>query len=719
MPSENEHPPAAATMAVHAIHTPSNTFARMTVVAEWLLLVVLAAHMTTRTLPHAWRMLNGADFPNYYLTAHLAHEGDKTNRIYEWVWLERQKDHLGIDQSIAGMVPLTSFSTLALWPLSSLPPLAAKRCWLALTMGMLAVILILLQSMTRLPWRRILLVAALCVPLRVNIFVGQYYVLLLLVLTLACWLYLRQRRFWAGTMIALAFGLKIFPILYLLYFLRKRDWKAFAGGVAGAVAVAAASIGVFGWALNRTYVVQVLPWALRGEVMDPYSLQLSSISSLLHRLFIYEPQSNLHPAWNAPWLLAVLHPLLQLVVFAPAFLLATPQHACLQKVRLEWAAFLLACLTISTSPASYDFTLLILPMCFLWEALQSQKRHLAMAVLLFLYLAVGYPAWKTTGGAGWLALLGVPRLYAMLLLCMFSYVVLWRQDRGEGSARDMWMWSAALACGVALNITLGLRHQEGLYRDYPDRLSSPKEMLMAAHPVVDGRSVFFTAMLLQPLGYRTGEESDGVVRFRTSPVDQLTVAAGGGEQWIEEAHQKSQIISTGPNPIKVDDAEFPVASSDGKRLAFLREDHGRARMWVRALDQPASEDKPLTPPGLDVLEMAFLPDDGLVFAATSGNGRPELYLVNVAGKLSPLLTEEARYPAISPDGRWLAYSRLQRGNWNLWIREMHTGETRRITNADCNSVGPSWEVDSRTLVYASDCGRALWFTALCRRQVLP
>lgn len=716
MPLETEHVPETATTAMHAMHSPSNIFARTTVVGEWLLFVVLAAYMAAHTLPHAWRKLN-TDFPNYYLTAHLAHAGDTTNRIYEWIWIQRQKDHLAIAQPIVGMVPITPFSTLAVWPLSSLPALTAKHWWLALTMGMLAVDLILLQSMTRLPWRRILLVAALCFPLYANLLYGQYYVLLLFVLTLACWLHLRQRRFWAGMMVGLAFGLKIFPILYLLYFLRKRDWKAFEGGVVGSMAVATASIGVFGWALNRVYVAQVLPWALRGEGTDPYNLQASSISSLLHRLFIYEPQRNPHPALNAPWLLAVLIPLLQLVVFAPALLFATPKSTCSRRVRLEWAAILLASLAISTSPAFYDFTLLILPVCFVWEALQSQERRLATAALLFLYLAVGYPKWKTPTGTGWLALLGVPRLYAIVLLCIFSYMVLWWQDRAKKSTRDMWVWSAVLACGLALSISNGLRHQHGLYRNYQWRLAAPGEMYLATHPVVDGRSVLFTAML--PDGYRTGEESNGSVHFRASAVDDLAVAAGGGRQWIEEGQRRSQIISIGSNQMEIDDAEFPVASSDGKRVAYLREDHGRARIWMRALEQAAGEDKPMTPSGLDVLEMSFLPDDGLVFSATSGNGRPGLFLVNVAGNVSPFLTEETRYPAVSPDGRWLAYSRLQGGNWHLWIRKMDTGETRRITDADCNNVEPAWEADSRTLVYASDCGRQLWFTALCRRRVLP
>ncbi|HEY6373958.1 MAG TPA: glycosyltransferase family 87 protein [Edaphobacter sp.] len=131
---------------------------------------------------------------NYYLTARLVYEHYDTSRIYEWIWLQRQKDHRDIDQRIVGMVPITPFSTLVVYPLTSMPPLAAKRCWIILNLGLLFATAFLLRALTELPLRRIALVIALNFSLRVNFLYGQYYVLLLFLLTLSCWLYVRQRR---------------------------------------------------------------------------------------------------------------------------------------------------------------------------------------------------------------------------------------------------------------------------------------------------------------------------------------------------------------------------------------------------------------------------------------------------------------------------------------------------------------------------------------------
>jgi Tol biopolymer transport system component len=165
-------------------------------------------------------------------------------------------------------------------------------------------------------------------------------------------------------------------------------------------------------------------------------------------------------------------------------------------------------------------------------------------------------------------------------------------------------------------------------------------------------------------------------------------------------------------------AESPVASFDGRRLAFLREDHGRARIWVRSLDQPGKADRQVTSAELNVLDMSFLPGSELIFAADSG-GQPGLFTTQQAGGARSLGAEEARYPAVSPDGHWLAYSRLEGGNWNLWMRDLSNGQMQRLTHAACNAMEPAWAADSRTLVYASDCGRGLWFSALCRRPVVP
>ena len=107
------------------------------------------------------------------------------------------------------------------------------------------------------------------------------------------------------------------------------------------------------------------------------------------------------------------------------------------------------------------------------------------------------------------------------------------------------------------------------------------------------------------------------------------------------------------------------------------------------------------------------------FAAAEGAGWPKIFLVDRARGRSMVTIADARYPAISPDGRWMAYSHMEKGVWNLWLMDEETGATRRIADVPCNQMQPSWESDSRTLLYGTDCGRSVWFTAVARRSVWP
>jgi hypothetical protein len=687
---------------------------RIIKVLEWCAVAVLTAYLGGKTLPSAWHTLN-TDFPNYYLAARLSHENSDVTRIFEWQWIQRQKDHRAIDQRMVGMVPLTPFSTLIVRPFASLPPLTAKHYWIIVNLILLGFTIVLLRRITYLPWRRILLVIALSFPLHRNLLYGQYYVLLLFTLSLACWLYIRHLRFTAGLIVGLGFGLKIFPILYLLYFLRKRDMRALSGGIVSCIAVGIFSVLALGWQVNRTYVLEVVPWALRGEGLDPYNLTASSFTSLLHRLFIYEPQWNPHPAVHAPWLFALMLPIMQISVIGTVLLLSSSVVTNSRQIRLEWAAMLLAILTISTNPASYLFTLLILPVCLLWSSLETKRQYLVTGILLTLYCVAGLPAFKQPEWSGWHVFMGVPRLYALIGLSGLACVLLWRQTRiGERFGRTEARWACGMAVTLVVAIFAGLRHQKGLYDAYPYRLEMPSAVFMAANPQIRENRISFIAML--PRHYQAAVAKGPVANFSSGDLDQLSQTTSADKQWIEEAGLESNIVDANSHRVEIALAEYPVASADGKWIAFLREKQGRANLWLHEVGRGGDEDRQLTS-GSNVLETSFLGNE-LIFAAARDGKLPQVYNINRNGIIGVLVAEESRYPSVSPDGKWLAYSRMQRGTWNLWIRSMDTGQSIPITDAACNSIEPSWDNDSKTLIYASDCGRSLWFTALYKRRVI-
>jgi hypothetical protein len=679
-------------------------------------LVLLACYLFGHTLPRAWRSLN-TDFPNYYLAARLTREGVDPSRAYEWIWLQREKDHRNIDQRVIGLVPITPFSTLAMWPLTGLPPLAAKHAWLLFNLALLFPVAWLMSGVSGLSLLQVGCLLGLSFPLHRNLLYGQYYIVLLGILTAACWAIQRQRNRMAGSLVALGVAVKIFPVILTLHFVRKKNWEALLACLFTGILCLLVSISVFGWSLHRTYLLQVLPWTLRGEVLDPYNLASSSLSTLLHRLFIFEPQLNAYPALHAPWLFAILHPTVQLALLLPALLWIDPGKSSPARISLEWSALLLATLALTPLPASYHFTVLVLPVAILCARLMQERRRALLVVVIALYLAVGYPGWNTAPADGWHAVLHVKRLYALTLL---TTVAIYLIKTGTRLQPSKW-WLAGGAAVLIISIAGGLKHQHGLFDDYSYRLPIGRQMLLAAQPVPRGNEVDSIALLLD--GYRraTIEGASIVTNAGDEAKDELSLTATGDQLWTETVGLRSALEPSSGSGPSILDAESPASLANGNELAFLREINGRKRLFVRDLARPGEPDQQLTTATSpwNVEEIAISPGRSLVVSATKGDAVSRLYQVRGVDQLELLPVGEARYPAISPDGRWLAFSIFRSGYWNLSLRDLNTGAMRRLTNVSCDQSWPAWLPDSKTLLYSSDCGRARDFTAICRRRFLP
>jgi hypothetical protein len=677
-------------------------------VIEGVVLVLSGLYLFAHTLPRAWHTLN-TDFPNYYLAAALTREGVDPSRAYEWIWLQREKDHRGIDQRIIGLVPITPFSTLAMWPLTGLPPLIAKHAWILFNLALLLPIAWMLRAVSGLSLLQIGCLLGMCFPLHRNFLYGQYYFVLLGILTVACWALQRQRNYLAGSLVALGVAVKIFPVILTLHFIRKKNWAALFACLFTGVLCLLSSIWVFGSSLHRTYLLQILPATLHGEALDPYNLGSSSLSTLLHRLFVFEPQLNPHPALDAPWLLAVLHPTLQLALLGPALLWIDTGASRPARVALEWSALLLATLTLTPLPASYHFTVLVLPVAVLC----AQERHRGLLVLVIgLYLAVVYPSWNTAAVDGWKSLLHVMRLYALILL---TAVALCKMRNGRTAVRDpqqRW-WLAGVTAALIISIATGLKHQHGLFDDYSYRVPIARQAFLAAQPMPAVNDIHYIALL--PTGYRRATIGGGP---SSESSDELSLAANGDNLWTETVALRSELVNS---DFSIPDGESPAMLASGSRLAFLRQANGRKQLFVRDLARPQEPDQQLTAASSpwNMEEIANSPNGSTIVSATRNRGESHLYVVRNAGQLELIPVGEARYPAVSPDGRWLAFSTFQSGYWNLSLRELSTGAVRRLTIAPCNQIEPAWLADSKTLLYSSDCGRALWFTAICKRRFLP
>lgn len=64
-------------------------------------------------------------------------------------------------------------------------------------------------------------------------------------------------------------------------------------------------------------------------------------------------------------------------------------------------------------------------------------------------------------------------------------------------------------------------------------------------------------------------------------------------------------------------------------------------------------------------------------------------------------------PAVSPDGKWLAFVSDRSGNIDIWVKKLPHGTPRQITGHRAEDFLPSWSPDSRQIVFVSKRSDAL------------
>jgi hypothetical protein len=369
--------------------------------------------------------------------------------------------------------------------------------------------------------------------------------------------------------------------------------------------------------------------------------------------------------------------------------------------------------------------LVILPVCVLAMLLLRRKQYGWLAALLIAYLGIGFPLPVRHTTMGPAILLYLPRLPLMFALLLDIYVLLWRDRPTSGVSRDWthYAWATVMAASVVFGAFSIFRMERAVRQEYAYRLPLQAQGLLNTGPRRADAGVRYIALSNE--GYRLITEEHGAETSdpaSSSPEDDLSFSSGFGHVWVERSQgSRSQIVDL-PDPRRpvVDDAEDPMISTDGQSLAFLRGDRGRLRLMARnRLHSDGSTDVALTLPRLNVYEASFMSPTEYAFSAADERHQPQIYLKDATHMNSPLDLGEARYPALSPDGRWMAYSRFDHGAWNLWLRDQASGAIRRVADVPCNQIEPAWEDDSKTLLYSTDCGRSLWFTAIARRRVIP
>lgn len=379
-------------------------------------------------IPAARELTHG--FAAYYTGARLVTRGTPAVRVYDEAWFADR-----VAEATAGRVRDIYLATppacLVVWqPLASLPIETARAVWTWLNVGLLgAAAWVIARGLGLRRWSSgwvgLLALLTLSAPIREQVWLGQMYVLLLLVHALGWRAFSRGQDLLAGLAVGFAWALKLSGWPLGLVMLGQRRWRALgwtALAATGVMLVTLPLVGIEAWLEDLLVKVPAVIGSPAGAVSA-----YQTTASFWQRLFRFDPVYNRNPLVDVPGLAVVLTA-------------ATGAAACCALVfprRSPGTAFLggLA-LSELLSPAAeqYHYVLVLLPLAALWARMGRSRSPARLALALAATFLVCWPLSYKGAASGWQVLTLYPRLLGGWLTWS---TLLWSEEEREGDGRSL------------------------------------------------------------------------------------------------------------------------------------------------------------------------------------------------------------------------------------------------------------------------------------------
>jgi serine/threonine-protein kinase len=146
-----------------------------------------------------------------------------------------------------------------------------------------------------------------------------------------------------------------------------------------------------------------------------------------------------------------------------------------------------------------------------------------------------------------------------------------------------------------------------------------------------------------------------------------------------------------------------IWAPDGRRIAFSRQLGDSEEIYWQAADGSGAAEALTQGSGMPVHPSEFT-SDGTTLLYTKSDLPRDIFTIPVAGPAgvgTPLLDGPASEgsPTVSPDGRWLAYSSDESGDYEVYVRPFPDVDAGRWQVSTAGGIHPQWSPAGRELFY--------------------